>query len=111
MPAISPFPFAAGLLVPVSPREAGEDEEEVKAEKVALERVEGDLAERDAEEDEAQGDTDRLLSPPNRRSRGETSIFAKSNTGGPRWCKKCEGWKPDRCHHCRYCRTCVLKSQ
>ncbi|RSH83805.1 palmitoyltransferase for Vac8p [Saitozyma podzolica] len=27
------------------------------------------------------------------------SLMAKSNTGEPRWCRKCDGWKPDRCHH------------
>lgn len=42
---------------------------------------------------------------------GPISIMAKSNTGGPRWCRKCDAWKPDRCHHCRACRQCVLKSE
>nr|ODN93332.1 hypothetical protein L203_00603 [Cryptococcus depauperatus CBS 7841] len=40
---------------------------------------------------------------------GGKSLMAKKSTGGARWCKKCEGWKPDRCHHCKYCETCVLK--
>ncbi|KAF8424488.1 DHHC palmitoyltransferase-domain-containing protein [Tirmania nivea] len=26
-----------------------------------------------------------------------------------RWCKKCEAWKPPRCHHCRKCGRCVLR--
>lgn len=26
-----------------------------------------------------------------------------------RWCKKCQGWKPPRCHHCRKCGRCVLR--
>eukprot|EP00747_Dinoflagellata_sp_TGD_P163938 gnl/TRDRNA2_/TRDRNA2_183180_c0_seq1.p1 gnl/TRDRNA2_/TRDRNA2_183180_c0~~gnl/TRDRNA2_/TRDRNA2_183180_c0_seq1.p1 ORF type:complete len:307 (-),score=32.43 gnl/TRDRNA2_/TRDRNA2_183180_c0_seq1:118-1038(-) len=30
-------------------------------------------------------------------------------TGERRWCKWCGKYKPDRCHHCRVCRTCVLK--
>lgn len=42
---------------------------------------------------------------------GPIAIMAKSNTGGPRWCRKCDAWKPDRCHHCRSCRQCVLKSE
>lgn len=40
-----------------------------------------------------------------------TPIMAKGATGGPRWCRKCDGWKPDRCHHCRSCMQCVLKSE
>lgn len=39
------------------------------------------------------------------------SLMAKSGSGKPRWCRKCNGWKPDRCHHCRSCRQCVLKSE
>mmetsp|Transcript_13911 Transcript_13911/g.33615 ORF Transcript_13911/g.33615 Transcript_13911/m.33615 type:complete len:361 (+) Transcript_13911:123-1205(+) len=30
-------------------------------------------------------------------------------TGERRSCKWCERFKPDRCHHCRVCRTCVLR--
>eukprot|EP00397_Hematodinium_sp_SG-2012_P042871 GEMP01047511.1.p1 GENE.GEMP01047511.1~~GEMP01047511.1.p1 ORF type:complete len:268 (+),score=60.95 GEMP01047511.1:366-1169(+) len=29
--------------------------------------------------------------------------------GGRRKCKWCAKYKPDRCHHCRVCRACVLK--
>ncbi|RPB27075.1 zf-DHHC-domain-containing protein [Terfezia boudieri ATCC MYA-4762] len=29
--------------------------------------------------------------------------------GVGRWCKKCEAWKPPRCHHCRKCGRCVLR--
>ncbi|KAL1409717.1 palmitoyltransferase for Vac8p [Vanrija albida] len=36
-------------------------------------------------------------------------LMAKLGTGGHRWCRKCDGWKPDRCHHCRACGQCVLK--
>lgn len=43
--------------------------------------------------------------------RQRQSLMAKSNTGEPRWCRKCDGWKPDRCHHCRFCNRCVLKSE
>ena len=59
-------------------------------------------------------DTDKLLasSPTDHRTSGSAqTLFGRSNTGGPRWCQKCEGWKPDRCHHCKWCETCVLKSQ
>merc|ERR1719223_1746599 len=30
-------------------------------------------------------------------------------SGDRRSCKWCAKYKPDRCHHCRVCRTCVLK--
>merc|ERR1719158_882831 len=30
-------------------------------------------------------------------------------TGERRNCKWCGKYKPDRCHHCRVCRTCILK--
>ncbi|KAL1916650.1 uncharacterized protein VTP21DRAFT_5354 [Calcarisporiella thermophila] len=29
--------------------------------------------------------------------------------GRPRFCKKCQGSKPDRAHHCRVCGRCILK--
>jgi hypothetical protein len=29
--------------------------------------------------------------------------------GDRRHCKWCAKYKPDRCHHCRVCRTCILK--
>jgi len=31
------------------------------------------------------------------------------SSGHRRHCKWCGKYKPDRCHHCRVCRTCVLK--
>lgn len=30
-------------------------------------------------------------------------------SGDRRHCKWCAKFKPDRCHHCRVCRTCILK--
>lgn len=30
-------------------------------------------------------------------------------TGERRFCKWCQRYKPDRCHHCRICKQCVLK--
>ncbi|ORY38574.1 zf-DHHC-domain-containing protein [Rhizoclosmatium globosum] len=29
--------------------------------------------------------------------------------GKPRYCKKCQAWKPDRAHHCSQCGICVLR--
>jgi hypothetical protein len=37
------------------------------------------------------------------------SVVEKKKHGGKRTCKWCATYKPDRCHHCRVCRTCILK--
>eukprot|EP00927_Polykrikos_kofoidii_P001893 TRINITY_DN10737_c1_g1_i1.p1 TRINITY_DN10737_c1_g1~~TRINITY_DN10737_c1_g1_i1.p1 ORF type:complete len:349 (-),score=39.53 TRINITY_DN10737_c1_g1_i1:74-1120(-) len=31
------------------------------------------------------------------------------NSGAARFCKWCNCFKPDRCHHCRVCRSCILR--
>ncbi|GAA6059464.1 hypothetical protein JCM10212_005403 [Sporobolomyces blumeae] len=33
----------------------------------------------------------------------------KKLTGGPRFCRTCQAYKPPRAHHCRQCKRCVLK--
>jgi len=33
----------------------------------------------------------------------------KKLTGGPRFCRSCEEYKPPRAHHCRQCKRCVLR--
>ena len=38
----------------------------------------------------------------------QTALETKK-TGDRRNCKWCGKYKPDRCHHCRVCQTCVLK--
>ena len=38
----------------------------------------------------------------------QTALETKK-TGEMRSCKWCGKYKPDRCHHCRVCQTCVLK--
>lgn len=46
---------------------------------------------------------------------GETNITealmisAPEDYGPGKWCKKCNAPKPERAHHCSYCRRCVLK--
>jgi len=48
-------------------------------------------------------------------SRGDASKLATvqlqemKKSGDRRHCKWCGKYKPDRCHHCRVCRTCILK--
>lgn len=37
------------------------------------------------------------------------STFEMKESGERRHCKWCLVYKPDRCHHCRICNTCVLK--
>jgi hypothetical protein len=54
---------------------------------------------------------DDSLLPKDEEEENVAPLMAKSGTGGPRWCRKCDAWKPDRCHHCRSCRQCVLKSE
>ncbi|KAF8055329.1 PAT16 [Scenedesmus sp. PABB004] len=33
----------------------------------------------------------------------------KKSDGAPRFCKKCQRYKPPRAHHCRVCERCVLR--
>lgn len=40
------------------------------------------------------------------QSEEQASSFAVMR---PRWCKKCQRWKPPRTHHCSISRRCVLK--
>lgn len=49
------------------------------------------------EDDEETSITEALMSTPN-------------DPQNPRhWCKKCCAPKPERAHHCSYCRRCILK--
>ncbi|GAB0091748.1 Palmitoyltransferase [Sergentomyia squamirostris] len=36
-------------------------------------------------------------------------VVSRTVTGGVRYCEKCQHVKPDRCHHCSVCGTCILK--
>jgi hypothetical protein len=36
-------------------------------------------------------------------------VNERSDNGGIRYCLKCLKYKPDRCHHCKFCNMCVLK--
>merc|ERR1719171_2325952 len=37
------------------------------------------------------------------------NLQESKRSGERRHCKWCGKYKPDRCHHCRVCRTCILK--
>jgi len=39
----------------------------------------------------------------------DIKLKEKKKTGDRRHCKWCGKYKPDRCHHCRTCRICILK--
>mmetsp|Transcript_77795 Transcript_77795/g.128544 ORF Transcript_77795/g.128544 Transcript_77795/m.128544 type:complete len:263 (-) Transcript_77795:163-951(-) len=42
-------------------------------------------------------------------SSAPVSLQETKKSGERRHCKWCGKFKPDRCHHCRVCRTCILK--
>lgn len=108
---VSPFPLNVSPFVPTSATDAGEDADEDEYNDIGLkEAADPDLG----DEELASGDDrDRLLDPaePGERIETRKSLFAKNSSGGHRWCSKCNTWKPDRCHHCRYCKRCTLKSK
>jgi len=39
----------------------------------------------------------------------DAQLLESKKSGDRRFCKWCTKYKPDRCHHCRVCRTCILK--
>mmetsp|Transcript_39556 Transcript_39556/g.72035 ORF Transcript_39556/g.72035 Transcript_39556/m.72035 type:complete len:353 (+) Transcript_39556:160-1218(+) len=39
----------------------------------------------------------------------QSGFSERKQTGERRHCKWCLKYKPDRCHHCRLCRICILK--
>jgi len=45
----------------------------------------------------------------NRDHMDQPETHEMKTTGERRYCKWCFKYKPDRCHHCRICRRCVLK--
>ncbi|XP_038604065.1 palmitoyltransferase ZDHHC15 [Tachyglossus aculeatus] len=36
-------------------------------------------------------------------------VYTRTGSGAVRFCDRCQLIKPDRCHHCSVCATCVLK--
>lgn len=110
-PEVSPFPLNISPFVPSSETDAGEDDDDENL--ISAEQYHGGgdpFAKNMDRENGSSGSVhERLLSEPAPNLR--RTIFAKSSSGGIRWCKKCDTWKPDRCHHCRHCRRCTLKSK
>ncbi|KAK6903917.1 hypothetical protein I203_107428 [Kwoniella mangroviensis CBS 8507] len=95
----SPFPLSAkSPFVPSTAVDAGEDDEDLLEDLRLTSPTEG-----------AEEMSTSLLRSEDGAGDGGRSLMAKSNNGETRWCKKCNGWKPDRCHHCRHCEQCVLK--
>ena len=110
---VSTFPFGASPFIPSSATDAGQAEDELNEDKT-LDPFRPDHREAEVANEEVTGVKDPLLiSAPAYRSRreiGEKALRTNDEREG-RWCKKCDAWKPDRCHHCRYCRRCILKSE
>jgi len=46
---------------------------------------------------------------PSRTESAPLSLQETKKSGDRRHCKWCGKYKPDRCHHCRVCKTCILK--
>lgn len=103
---MTPFPFAPSPFFPTLAIEAGASAES----SVARQLPELDLEQEAGLDSDGKQESDQLLENNESRIRS-ASLTAKASTGGPRWCKKCKGWKPDRCHHCRFCHQCTLKSE
>lgn len=61
--------------------------------------------------DEERGDADLLVESPHRGS----DLTPNGLSGGEpdyrriRYCRKCDQFKPPRCHHCSVCGRCILK--
>merc|ERR1719324_1944792 len=47
--------------------------------------------------------------PKDIQSGAAPPLQESKRSGERRYCKWCAKYKPDRCHHCRVCRTCILK--
>mmetsp|Transcript_58795 Transcript_58795/g.116498 ORF Transcript_58795/g.116498 Transcript_58795/m.116498 type:complete len:342 (-) Transcript_58795:64-1089(-) len=45
----------------------------------------------------------------NSAPKSHIELKEKKRSGDRRHCKWCGKYKPDRCHHCRVCRICILK--
>ncbi|WWC67771.1 uncharacterized protein I206_101683 [Kwoniella pini CBS 10737] len=98
----SPFPLSAkSPFIPTTAVDAGEDDQDI-LEETQVQQIAETI-------EDTTGVEAPLLSSEARQSESSRSLMAKSNNGESRWCKKCQGWKPDRCHHCRHCEQCVLK--
>lgn len=104
-PQVSPFPLHVSPFIPTSATEAGEDDEDYVVASTALEREDCERVSTEWD------DTQVRLLAPHGSGTADSSLFAKSSSGGIRWCKKCDRWKPDRCHHCSQCKQCTLKSE
>merc|ERR1719282_2218216 len=37
------------------------------------------------------------------------AVHEVKQSGARRFCKWCNTYKPDRCHHCRVCKSCILR--
>jgi len=113
-PQVSPFPLNVSPFVPTTASDAGEDTREAEVlHEFGSGESGGSAADEDIQGGDGEGDEDRLLagSKQDPSADDRKSLFAKNSSGRHRWCSKCDAWKPDRCHHCRICKRCTLKSK
>lgn len=108
---VLPLPLAVSPFVPTTANDAGEDQGE--AEEHNDDELRGPFKKEEMEEAADDPDKEHLLGFAKQAKTVESrkSLFAKNSSGGHRWCSKCDAWKPDRCHHCRFCKQCTLKSK
>lgn len=50
-----------------------------------------------------------MQEPPYAVMNPDENIPIRVGITGPRFCKKCECYKPPRSHHCKHCGKCVLR--
>jgi len=51
----------------------------------------------------------RRQSPATGQAQATRRYEVKQKGGQRRFCQKCVKYKPDRCHHCRVCNSCILR--
>eukprot|EP00747_Dinoflagellata_sp_TGD_P163957 gnl/TRDRNA2_/TRDRNA2_183232_c0_seq1.p1 gnl/TRDRNA2_/TRDRNA2_183232_c0~~gnl/TRDRNA2_/TRDRNA2_183232_c0_seq1.p1 ORF type:complete len:386 (-),score=46.36 gnl/TRDRNA2_/TRDRNA2_183232_c0_seq1:88-1245(-) len=54
-------------------------------------------------------DASSSLQQPEETTGAKVALQESKHTGARRFCKWCQKYKPDRTHHCRVCRSCILK--
>ncbi|KAG8659381.1 hypothetical protein MANES_02G033300v8 [Manihot esculenta] len=62
--------------------------------------------------DEERGDADPLIGSEHSGSNvrlNQPSVLSDPANEGMRFCRKCNQFKPPRCHHCSVCGRCILK--
>ncbi|EUC62014.1 DHHC palmitoyltransferase [Rhizoctonia solani AG-3 Rhs1AP] len=88
---------------PIAPLGFGENDTEHTALNAPSKRSSGD------EEELSLAEASAGPSIQDAESSEEDSDIEVDDQGEKRWCRKCWAPKPERAHHCSYCKRCVLK--